>query len=583
MKIQTNYKSMLLAAIVSLSLVFSILAPAYAADPTGKIVTSITVTGNHTVPESTIMGAVKMKPGEALTADKVKQDMQAIYELGTFFDVVSNFNEVPEGVQVVYTVMENPVLQDIIIKGNTKVSSDKLNSMLTVKKGSILNSKALNDNVRAIEQYYHDQGYILTKVSDVAMGDGGVLTIAINEGILEGIEVKGNEKTKTNVITREMKLKPNQPFNVKDAKRSMQKVYNLGYFEDVNMKLNPGKEPNAIVLETTVVEQKTGRFSIGGGYSKNDGMVGIIELGDDNFRGTGDKVKLHWEFGGNASNKNYEVSYNRPWLDSKQTSLGFSVYDMTNQYSDYDDNGNTRATYDKKRKGFDVTLGRPQGEYVQNYITLKQRDDKFVEWVSGADYSNPNDPFIKERPDYLKDNFGRTRSVSLMRVYDSRDNVFSPTEGNRVALTAEFAGKSLGGDFNYNKYTAETRNYLKVGHAQVVALRGTVGYADGKMPDSGRFAVGGSDTLRGYRDDQFKGNKMLAATAEYRFPIANKVEGVAFSDIGKAWTGEGYNLSDLEASVGVGIRVSTPIGPIRLDYAKGGQGAKTHFSFGGQF
>jgi len=583
MKTHKNYRHMLLAAIFSLSLVFSILVPAYAADPIGKIVTSITVTGNTTVPEATILGVVKMKPGEALTADKVKQDMQAIYELGTFFDVVSNFNEVPEGVQVVYTVMENPALQDITIKGNTKVSTDKINSMLTVKKGSILDSKTLNENVRAIEQYYHDQGYILTKVSDVSMGTGGVLSITINEGILEGIEVKGNEKTKTNVITREMKLKPNQPFNVKDAKRSMQKVYNLGYFEDVNMKLNPGKEPNAIILETDVVEQKTGRFSIGGGYSKDDGMVGIIELGDDNFRGTGDKVKLHWEFGGNASNKNYEVSYTRPWLDSKQTSLGLSVYNMTNQYSDYDDNGDTRSTYDKNRRGWDITLGRPQGEYVQNYISLKQRTDTYKEWVSGVDYSGTTDTFMQEHPNYLKDNFGKTNSISLMRVYDSRDNVFSPTEGNRVALTAEFAGKSLGGDFSYNKYTAESRNYLKVGHAQVVALRGTVGYADGKMPDSGRFAVGGSDTLRGYRDDQFKGNKMLAATAEYRFPIASKVEGVAFTDVGKAWTGEGYNLNDLEASVGVGIRVSTPIGPIRLDYAQGSQGGRTHFSFGGQF
>lgn len=588
MKTQKIYKHMLLAAIFSLSLVFSILAPAYAADPTGKIVTSVTVTGNTTVPESTIMGVVKMKPGEALTADKVKQDMQAIYELGTFFDVVSNFNEVPEGVQVVYTVMENPVLQDVIIKGNTKVSSDKLNSMLTVKKGSILDSKALNENVRSIEQYYHDQGYILTKVSDVSMGTGGVLTITINEGILEGIEVKGNEKTKTNVITREMKLKPNQPFNVKDAKRSMQKVYNLGYFEDVNMKLNPGKEPNGIVLETDVVEQKTGRFSIGGGYSQNDGMVGIIELGDDNFRGTGDKVNLHWEFGGNASNRNYQVSYTRPWLDSKQTSLGFSVYNMTNQYSDYDDNGDTQSTYDKNRRGWDVTLGRPQGEYGQNYITLKQRTDTYKGWVSGIDYAGiqtdtATQAFMADHPNYLKDNFGKTNSVSLMHVYDTRDNVFSPTEGNRVALTAEFAGGALGGDFTYNKYTVESRDYLKVGHAQVVALRGTIGYADGKMPDSGRFAVGGSDTLRGYRDDQFKGDKMLAATAEYRFPIASKVEGVAFTDVGKAWTGEGYKLNDLEASVGVGIRVTTPIGPIRLDYAQGSQGGRTHFSFGGQF
>jgi len=584
MKTRKYYGHILLAAIFSLSMVLATLTPAYAADPTGKIVTSVAVTGNSVVTEKAIMEVVKVKPGEVVAADKIKSDMQAIYELGYFFDVVSNFNEVPEGVQVIYTVMENPVLQDIVIKGNTKVTVDKLKSMLTVNKGSILNSKALNDNVRAMEQYYHDQGYILTKVSDVAMSPGGVLTVTINEGMLEAIQLKGNEKTKDYVITREMKLKPGQPFNVKDAKRSMQKVQNLGYFEDVNMKLNPGKDPNAVVLETTVVEQKTGRFSIGGGYSQSDGMVGIIEVGDDNFRGTGDKVKLHWEFGGKASNKNYEVSYTRPWLDAKQTSLGFSFYDMTNEYTDYYDDGGTRSTYDKKRKGFDVTLGRPQGEYAQNYIALKQRDDKWISAVSGVDYSEATaSTFMTENPSYLKDNFGMTRSVSLMHVYDTRDNVFSPTEGNRLALTAEFAGKSLGGDFDYNKYTAETRNYLKVGHAQVVAMRGTIGYADGNMPDSGRFAVGGSDTLRGYRDDQFKGDKMLAASAEYRFPVASKVEGVVFSDIGKAWDGEGYKLNDLKASVGVGVRVSTPIGPIRLDLAKGSQGARTHFSFGGQF
>ena len=579
-----SYTRILLATVFSLSILLATLNPVYA-DPAGKIVTSVAVTGNSTVTEDSIMKVITVKPGEIVEADKIKKDMQAIYELGYFFDVLANFNEVPEGVQLIYTVMENPLLQDVVIKGNTKVTTEKLNSILKMNKGSVLNSAELNKNVRAMEEYYHDQGYILTKVSDVSMSPGGVLTITFNEGMVEAIQVKGNEKTKTNVITREMKLKTGQPFNVKDAKRSMEKVYNLGYFEDVNMKLNPGQEPNGIIFETNVVEQKTGRFSIGGGYSKSDGMVGIIEVGDDNFRGTGDKVKLHWEFGGKASNKNYEASYTRPWLDAKQTSLGFSLYNMTNQYSDYDGNGDTRSVYDKKREGWDVTLGRPQGEYTQNYISLKQREDTFKGYVSGpVDYSGTtSSDFMTANPNYLADNFGLTRSVSLMRVYDSRDNVFSPTEGNRIALTAEFAGKGLGGDFDYNKYSAETRNYLKVGHAQVVALRGMLGYADGKMPENGKFAVGGADTIRGYRDDQFKGDKMIAATAEYRFPVVSKVEGVVFTDVGKAWDGEGYKLNDLEASVGVGVRVSTPIGPIRLDYAKGSQGAKTHFSFGGQF
>ncbi|MCX7780159.1 MAG: outer membrane protein assembly factor [Negativicutes bacterium] len=587
MNAKRRYAHLLLAAVFSLSIVLSAFAPAYAADLTGKTVTAVTITGNAKVAESTVLGVVKIKPGDTLTADKVKQDLQAIYELGYFFDVVANFTEVPEGVKVVYTVMENPILKEIAFKGNTKVTTDKLMSMVKVAKGEILNSKTLNDNMRAIEEYYHDQGYILARVSDVAMNPSGELTVTINEGMLEGIDVKGNEKTKKYVITREMKVKPGEPFNVKEARRSMQRVYNLGYFEDVNMKLNPGKEPNSVVLETSVVEQKTGTFSIGGGYSKADGLVGIIELGDNNFRGTGDKIKLHWEFGG-AENTNYEVGFTRPWLDSKQTSLSFSFYDMTNEYSDYGLNssgdGQLRSTYDKNRQGFDITLGRPQGEYMHNYVTLKHRKDTYKGHVEGpVNYSDPAASGYPQYVGYLNDNFGLTNSITLMRVYDSRDNVFNPTEGARLAISAEFAGKLFGGDFDFNKYTIEGRKYHKVGRDHVLAYRATLGYADGKMPEAGKFSVGGADTLRGYEDDEFKGDKMLTATAEYRFPIVKKVQGVVFTDIGKAWEGEGYKLGDLEYSAGVGIRVTTPIGPVRIDYAQGANGGKTHFSFGGQF
>lgn len=591
MKARRHFGHLLLSAVIALGIVLGSAAPSHAADLTGKRVTAVSVSGNTSVSDGDIMAVVKLKPGDTLSADKVQQDLRAIYELGNFFDVVSNFTEVPEGVKVVYTVMENPALKDVVIKGNSKVSTDKIKSMLTVTNGRVLNTKALNENARIIETYYHDQGYVLARVSDVAMTPGGVLTITISEGMLEGITVKGNEKTKTHVITREMKVKPGEAFNVKDARRSMQKVYNLGYFEDVNMKLNPGKEANSVILETNVVEQKTGVFSIGGGYSQGDGLVGIIELGDNNFRGTGDKVKIHWEFGGKAdTGNNYEFTYTRPWLDSKQTSASVSLYNMTNEYSDYGYKGDDRAirsTYDRKRRGWDLTLGRPQGEYTHNYVTFKNRTDDYVKFVSGpVDYkaapgaSNYDSAYNDQ---WLRDNFGLTRSVTLARVFDSRDNVFNPSEGTRLSLSAEFAGKALGGDFSFNKYTVEDRNYFKVGHSQVVAVRLTAGYADGRMPDSGKFYVGGADTLRGYNDEQFKGNKMLAATAEYRFPVVKKVEGVVFGDIGNAWDGEGYKLNDLKSSIGVGVRVTTPLGPIRLDYARGQEGGKTHFSFGGQF
>lgn len=582
------YGHLLMAVFLSISLCLAAAGPAAAADLTGKTVTAVAVTGANFVPESIVMAAVKVRPGDSLSADKIKQDMQAIYDLGYFFDVTANFTEVPEGVKVAYQVSENPILTEIVVKGNTKVTTEQIVKLLTIAKGQVLNSKTLSENMRAIEQHYHDQGFILTKVTDVAMTPAGIVTITINEGTLEGVIVKGNDKTKSYVVTREMKVKVGEPFNAKDARRSMQKVYNLGFFEDVNMKLNPGRNPNAVILETDIVEQKTGFFSIGGGYSEADGMIGILEIGDNNFRGIGDKIKVHWEFGGNASDAsdapNYSISYTKPWLDAKQTSVGFNFYNMTNEYNDYYSNGDLKSAYYKKRQGWDITMGRPAGEFIQNYITLKNNKDN---WVENIDEENAPIDYSTSPgygAEYLKNNFGLTRSVILNRVFDSRDNVFNPTEGQRYSMTAEFAGKALGGDFNFNKYTLESRHYIKVGHAQTVAWRIMAGYASGNLPESQLFAVGGADTVRGYEDDQFKGKKMVAATAEYRFPIAKKIDGAFFGDIGNAWGSESYNMSsDLHAAIGAGIRINSPIGPIRLDFAKGEQGGKFHFSFGGQF
>lgn len=606
MNINKNYRAILCALMLTTSLV-TVAAPAFAEDGNdveapadvtasadaaqpaqaaspvsaylNKPIMSISVAGNNIIKQDDILAVTKTKPGDLLTEAAIKQDLQSIYEMGNFFDIVVNFQEIPEGVKVVYTVIENPILKDIVVKGNVKVDTNKILELLTVKKGEILNTKTLNANARSIEAYYHDKGYIFTKVSDVSMSKDGVLTLSINEGVLEGFQVKGNTKTKDYVVTREMRLKPGEAFNVKDARRSMQRVYNLGYFEDVNMKLNPGREPNAVVLETDVVEKRTGSFSVGAGYSSSDGLVGIFEIGDTNFRGTGDAIKIHWEFGGDADTyDSYQFSYTKPWLDSKQTSATFRLYDMTHEYDDNDRNGNLIETYDKKYKGFELSFGRPVSEYSTNYITFKNRTDEYIKHVSGdTNYSDGT----AEHQQYLKDNFGNTRSVILAHTTDTRDNIYNPKEGAKVTVSGEFAGIA-GGDFDYNKYSFEDHHYFKVGRNHVIATRATVGYATGSMPEAALFDAGGQTTLRGYKDDQFQGKNLLLGSVEYRFPIVSKVQGALFTDFGNAWDGS-YKVSGLHSSIGVGIQMETPIGPIRLDYGKGEDGGRTHFSFGGNF
>lgn len=569
----------------------------------GKTITKQVITGNTVISEAEIAAALKTKPGMELTEQGLNEDLSAIYDLGWFYDLRPEFKEVPEGVQVIYHVMENPAFTKVKITGNTVVDDKKAAGFFDLEENKIINLKDVNTRVQRLEEEYRQNGYILARVTDIHMDTDGTLNITVNEGIVEDFKVKGNVKTKDYVITREMKLKKGKPFNAKDARRSMQRVYNLGYFEDVNVKLNPGKEPNSVEVEISVVEMNTGTFGIGAGYSNADGFIGMISIGDKNFRGTGDKVNIRWEFGG-EDNKNYDFSYTKPWIDDKETTATINLYDITNEYADYNINGDEIARYDKKRRGQELTFSRKtDNEYVSNYVTLKNRDDIYKGMADG--YENDKDQYYEDvfhpsdgsdgssyYEDWMpstaaerrKENFGVTRSITVGRIFDSRDNIYDPHEGKRIAYSLEWAG--LGGDFDFTKFTADYRYYYRAGGESVWALNLGAGYADGDMPLSQRFSMGGSDTLRGYEDDQFRGNSMLKATLEYRFPIIKKVQGVLFTDNGYAWDKrheDEFDLGLIKNSFGVGLRINSPLGPVKLDYGYGDDGGKFHFSFGGQF
>lgn len=564
----------------------------------GQLITKISVTGNKVTKAEDIEAVITTKPGMELTQEGLAKDLHAIYGLGWYYDLQPEFIKVPEGVQLVYHVLENPVYKQLEVEGNTKISDSEIEKILDLPKDEIINIKDVNIKVQRLEAEYNKQGYILARVADIRMLPDGTLLLLVNEGIVEDFKVKGNVKTKDYVITREMKLKKGEPFNAKDARRSMQRIYNLGYFEDVNIKLNPGQEPNGVEIEITVVEMNTGTFGIGAGYSNADGFIGMVSVGDRNFRGTGDSVNVRWEFGG-EDEKNYEFTYVKPWIDDKETKATLMLYDVTNEYADYDIDAHEIARYDKKRRGQELTFSRrTDNEFISNYITLKNRDDIYKGEADG--YEGDRDQYyeegFKDDSPYYEDwmpatakerrdeNFGVTRSITLGRVFDSRDNIYDPHEGKRIGYSVEWAG--LGGDFDFTKLTADWRYYYRAGGESVWALNLGAGWADGDMPLSQRFSMGGSDTLRGYEDDQFRGNSMLKATLEYRFPIIKKVQGVLFTDNGYAWDKrheDEFDLGLIKNSVGAGLRINSPLGPVKLDYGWGDDGGMFHFSFGGQF
>lgn len=560
-----------------------------------KTATSVTVSP---VPdekiEENILPRLAMRVGDAVNMAYIRHDLNVIGSTGIFSTVKPSFTNVPEGVQLNYTVQMNPVVNGIEITGNKSLSDGDIKKLITITPGSVLNTSIVSRDIAAINTTYNNAGYMLNRVSEVSLDEKGILHIGISEVHVEDISLRGNTKTRDKVILRELRFKKGDVFNREVASRSIQRVYNTGYFEDVNVRLLPGqKNAQDVIVEIDVVEQKTGTVTIGAGYSDSDGLVGILGLSETNLRGTGDKVSIQWEFGGETnSNKNYIFSYTHPWLNDQGDSIGFSLFDRENDYEDYDEDGHSVADYDRQTRGFNITYGRVRSEYVSDFVTLETKETKYKDWNSGLKYEELSDPNSKiydpEYKDYMDDNFGRTNSLRWSHVFDNRDNVFDPTRGKRLSFTGVWAGNGLGGDFDYFKFIAENRLYYKVGHAHVIAVRLMGGIASGDMPYNDLFTLGGADNLRGFEDDEFRGDKMYLGTIEYRYPIAKKVQGVFFVDAGNAWGGTDkvpwyHDNDELHVAGGLGFRVTTPIGPIRLDYGVGDEGGKFHFSFGGKF
>ena len=560
--------------------------PTYGAEQQIIYVTSTGVTGNtHTATEY-VLNVVDTKAGSILSRDVIQSDIQAIYELGFFSYVDVDIRPEGGGASVMFSVQENPVIESISFSGNTVFTSEQLIKEVFSQEGTVFNRQFFRNDLDRIQEKYHKAGYVMVRVSDVQIS-GGNIYVSILEPRVRNIIIQGNTKTKTYVIQRELKLEDGDMFNVTKFRHHLGKVQGLGYFEDVNVAFDvPEDDDSAVDLILTVKEKRTAAIGLNLGYGTESGVSGGLTYSDTNLFGRGLNFEIGFNEGDEAS---YWATFSSPYMDAH--TYGWSLGARYRTYDDryYYRKGVRQFEFDERSLSFFAGMGKKfSNEDWSWYLTLRHEDVKY------SDMHNAIPGYI----DDLTPWGGVNQTIELQLTWDKRDEYASYPSGFVWDTNLEQAVQTLGGEYSYLKYWTQARIYASLNgilagladtngtwtddNPLLFAARLRIGSAtEDELPSFARYSLGGMNTLRGYNSRSFEGSNMYMGNFELRVPVAEAVSIVGFYDIGNA--DEKFDWSNYHDDYGLGVRVKTPFGNLRIDYAKGEDENRTYFGFGEMF
>jgi outer membrane protein insertion porin family len=544
---------------------------------------------------------IRTRAGEVSTRSQLREDINAVFATGFFADVRAVPSDTPLGVRVTFEVKPNPVLKAVRTEGTKVLDLEVLRKAFAEQEGRVLNFGKLQAAVEEIEQWYADKGYVLAKVIDVRTSEDGTLTLEIAEGEIEDIRVQGNTKTRDFIITRELKSKPGDVFNRNQIQEDLQAVFNLNLFQDVNVGLNPGRDPNKVVVVVNVEERRTGTLSGTLGVSSATGVFAGLSVSEENLGGNNQKASFNVQVGTNETL--FDLNFTDPRIATLEIPTSYSVNISNQQSSSFVFNeGLTLPNGDPvriNRLGGSITFSRPLGGNWRASLGAR------VQFVEARNSKGEQERFdVLGNPiTFSASGQDSYTSLRLGLIHDTRDNLNTPSQGSVFRLFTEQSVRLFQNGLNANRLEASYSQFIPVKlfetrseRPQVLAFDVRAGTTLGDLAPYDAFPIGGGNSVRGFFEGGIgSGRSFATATAELRFPLFDPVGVVVFADYGTD-LGSGAAVIGNPAAVrnkpgsglglGAGIRIQSPLGPLRIDYAVG-QGeagrAQLHFGIGEKF
>ncbi|MEH2213521.1 BamA/TamA family outer membrane protein [Nostoc sp.] len=595
--------------------------------------------------ESQVYRVIRTQPGQTTTRSQLQEDINAIFGTGFFSNVQAAPEDTPLGVRVSFVVQPNPVLSKVEVQANpgTGVASvlpaNTVDEVFKEQYGKILNLRDLQEGIKQLNKRYQDQGYVLANVIGAPqVSESGVVTLQVAEGVVENIRVRFRNKdgqetdekgqpirgrTQEYIITREVELKPGQVFNRNTVQKDLQRVYGLGLFEDVNVSLDPGTDPSKVDVVVNVAERSSGSIAAGAGISSASGLFGTVSYQQQNLNGRNQKLGTEIQVG--ERELLFDVRFTDPWIagDPYRTSYTTNIFRRSSISLIFDGKDEDIRTFDPGNPNDVDSQDRPRILRVGGGVTftrpLSANPYKTSVWTASAglqyqrvsardadgNLRKTGAVFDDDTGNRLSDEIPLTLSsggqddLLLLQVgaqRDLRNNPLQPTSGSYLRFGVDQSVPVGLGNIFLTRFRGSYSQYLPIKlirlskGAQTLAFNLQAGTILGDLPPYEAFTLGGSNSVRGYEEGALgSGRSYVQASVEYRFPVFSVVSGALFFDLGSdlgtsTRAAEVLNKNGSGFGYGLGVRVQSPLGPIRIDYGINDDGdSRINFGIGERF
>lgn len=550
-------------------------------DPGPRIeVNEVRITGNESIPEERIRGQMLTAPGgftgffgKDLLKESVLEDdllaIRALYRSEGFLDVLirpPDIEVLRDGKRANVTIHieegSRSLVGSVAIEGEAEdVSRDAMMLATGVAQGTPVNLEKMKAGADNLRDLLDRNGYPDARVSYRIEGSDPEkqVTFSVNPGErmrVGTVTLTGNTRTQTRIVDREITVEDGEYMSRADILRTQRNLYRLGVFSSVKVETRDVEgKPGTSDVEIEVREGSPLMTAWGLGYNTRDRTRGSFEIGNNNLFGTRRSASLFLL--GSAVEQRAQMNVRDPnLLGNKIETLLTGFWER--QVSD---------SFGERRTGAGVQLSRKMTTKVTLFGRYRLED------VSLFD--------LEIAPEETGEEDIRLGSAGPAVAYDSRNDIIDPRSGGLASLDYQIYTQALGSEAQFGKLFGSASYYKSFGPSTVWASSLRAGIITSRdIPISERFFAGGDTTIRGFDYDEVGpkdeetgnpvgGQGLFIFNQELRFPIYKILGGVVFYDSGNVFADPSdYDLGDLRHVLGLGIRVSTPVGPFRIEYGR---------------